>query len=133
MEKFLTIFSKLTKSISTIVGVGVLAGVAETGVVTLFKSIQSKFLKNKKQETTIADKIMRFFHINGMSREKKAFLFLLTRWISGPGSGLIRPLIALTGRKVVAASPVQAIIIQLISIFLIPFVKNTARNKFNIR
>lgn len=130
MEK-LSIYSKLTRSISMVIGVGVLAGAAGTGIITLSKAIHHTFVKIKKHKASPADMIMKFFHITGMSKEKKAFLVSMTHWISG--LGMFRILVPLTDRKWAATSSIQAIVIQLISTFLIPLIKNTSRNNFNIR
>ncbi len=133
MEKFSTIYSKPNRSIPMVIGLGVIASAAGTGAITLFKAIHQKITNAKKEKTSPANMIMKFFHISGMSKEKKAFFVLITQWIYGPGLGLLRPLIPLTGRKGFAASSIRSIVIQLISTFLIPLIKNTSRNKFNIR
>jgi hypothetical protein len=131
--KISTIYSKLTRSVSMLIGVGVLASAAKTGIIKLSRIMHRKFGKKKKQGIFPLDVIMKFFNISGMSKEKNAFLALSKYWVYGTGLSVFRGLIPLIGRKKIAVSPFHAIVFQLLSTVLIPLIKSTSKNKFNIR
>jgi hypothetical protein len=108
------------KTLSYLVGAGLLGGSVGTLAITGSMQLQKKLQNLKGAEDFPADVVEKVLGITVINKERKILLASAVHWVYGTTLGLLRSFLVIIGIRGMWASLFHAIVTQLLAMLLIP-------------